>query len=98
CLTNRLMSQPFSAKSTASQSNSFGWEGRAPCIPKSSEVLTIPLPKNSCHILFTNTRAVSGFFESNIHSDKPSLFLGYSAENGNIDSGVPGNTSVLGAS
>src|ERR1035438_10161004 len=46
-------------RSPASQSSNSGWEGFAPCTPKSFSVSTIPLPKYSCQIRFTVTRLVS---------------------------------------
>ena len=44
----------------ASQSSSSGWLGHSPCAPKSSTVLTRPVPKNICQERLTATRAVSG--------------------------------------
>ena len=38
--------------------------GLSPCVPKSSDVRTIPRPKNSCQMRFTATRAVSGLSAS----------------------------------
>ena len=54
-------SSPLSRNSEASQSSSSGCVGFSPCVPKSSDVRTMPRPKNSCHMRFTATRAVSGF-------------------------------------
>ena len=60
CLMRRLMSQPLSMKSTASQSSSSGWVGYSPWAPKSAGVRTRPAPKSICQRRFTATRAVSG--------------------------------------
>ena len=54
------MLQPRSRNSTASQSRSSPWTGYSLWTPKSSDVLTIPAPKECCHIRLTCTRAVSG--------------------------------------
>ena len=51
-----LMSQPVRMNSAASQSSSSGCEGDSPCEPKSSTVLTRPMPKNICRKRFTVTR------------------------------------------
>ncbi len=56
-----FMLQPRSTNSVASQSSSSGCDGLSPCVPKSSDVRTMPRPKNSCQMRFTATRAVSGF-------------------------------------
>ena len=45
-LTRRLTSQPLSRKSTASQSSNSGCVGNSPCMPKSSLVRTMPVPKS----------------------------------------------------
>ena len=46
--------------------------------PKSSAVFTRPVPKISCHIRFTVTRAVSGCSSVNSHLANPSRFFGRS--------------------
>ena len=43
-----FMLQPRSMNSAASQSSSSGCEGGSPCEPKSSDVLTRPVPNNIC--------------------------------------------------
>ncbi len=47
--------------SVASQSSSCGCVGLAPWLPKSSTVVTSPLPKNVCQYLLTMTLEVRGF-------------------------------------
>ena len=47
--------------SVASQSSRSGCDGGSPRKPKLSEVVTKPVPKYSCQIRLTVTRAVSGF-------------------------------------
>ncbi len=59
---NRFTSQPSSRNWTASQSSSSGWLGGSPCEPKSSAVLTMPVPKTWSQNRLTATRAVSGWF------------------------------------
>src|SRR5258708_18945536 len=56
-----------SMNSQASQSSSSGCDGASLCMPKSSGVLTIPLPKYVCHNRLTSTRAVVGDFLSDNH-------------------------------
>ena len=63
-----FMSQPLSRNSTASQSSSWGCEGRWPMMPKSSVVSTRPAPKSSFHMRLTVTRAVKGFSGLTVHS------------------------------
>ena len=81
-------SHPLSRNSTASQSSSSGCEGGSPCDPKSSEVLTSPVPNSSCHIRFTATRAVSGCAGSTSHLASPSRFFGSAALIGGSAYGV----------
>ena len=85
-------------KSTASQSSSSGCEGNSPCIPISPAVFTRPRPKISCQSWFTKTLAVSGFLLSNNHLDNPNLFFGRFLSKAKIELGVPGKTSLSGAS
>src|SRR6186997_2893867 len=88
------MFQPLFIKSNASQSSNSGCDGGSPCIPKSPEVYTMPLPKNSCHIRFTKTLEVNGCFLSNNHFANPSLFFSSFVEsNGKIFGGVLKDTS-----
>jgi hypothetical protein len=53
--------------STASQSSSSGWLGYSDCIPKSSLLFTIPVPKYVSQNRLTATRAVSGWFGATSH-------------------------------
>ena len=62
------MSQPLSRNSTAIKSIRAGFEGGAPCAPRSSRTLLIPPPKNCFHVRFITVRAVSGFFALRIQS------------------------------
>ena len=71
-----LTFHPVRTNSVASQSSSSGLLGCSPCDPKSSEVLTMPVPKYSCQKWFTATRAVSGLLGSTIHFARPSRFIG----------------------
>src|SRR5262245_16432105 len=56
--------------SHASQSSNSGCEGGSLCIPKSSGVVTIPMPKYACHKRFTTARAVVGERLSTSHFAK----------------------------
>ena len=62
---NKRKSHPSSMNCTANQSNSSGWLGSSPCVPKSELVLTKPVPKNCCQIRLTITREVRGVIVSN---------------------------------
>ena len=52
-----FMSQPVRTNSVASQSSSSGCDGHSPCEPKSSTVLTSPVPNAFCQKRLTATRA-----------------------------------------
>src|SRR5215471_21788787 len=84
-----LMSQPVRTNSVASQSSSSGWLGGSPCEPKSSAVLTIPVPKYCCQYWFTATRAGSGLDGSRIHFANPKRFGGMSRDIGGRKDGTP---------
>ena len=71
-----LTSQPLRTNSVASQSRSCGWVGGSPWVPKSSSVVTMPLPKSLAQRRFTVTRAVSGFSSEVIQRAKPSRLAG----------------------
>src|SRR5436190_20345194 len=58
--------------SHASQSSSAACDGSSQRVPKSSGVLTRPVPKYTCQIRFTNARAVVGDFGSTSHLAKVS--------------------------
>src|SRR5437899_740563 len=70
-------------------SEDFGWQGDP---PKSSAVLTIPVPKYCCQYWFTATRAVSGFEGSRIHFASPKRLGGRSRDIGGKNAGTPGMT------
>src|SRR6266850_1576339 len=66
--------------SHASQSSNSGCEGGSLCIPKSSGVVTIPMPKYACHRRLTTARAVVGERPSMSHfanasRDSPALLF-----------------------
>ena len=73
---NRFTSQPSSRNWTASQSSSSGWLGGSPCEPKSSAVLTSPVPKTWSQNRLTATRAVKGWFGATSHCARPSRLSG----------------------
>ena len=62
-----FIDQPDSMKYLLRASSSSGWLGRAPLVPKSSSVSTIPFPKYRIQILLTVTLAVNGFVSSTNH-------------------------------
>ena len=53
-------SQPDSMNSAANQSSNSRCAGYSACTPKSSAVLTNPIPKIDCQKRFTVTLAVNG--------------------------------------
>ena len=67
-----LTFQPLSINSTASQSSNSGCDGKAPCVPRSSQVRTRPWPKRSFHSRLTSTRATSGFSRETIQRARSS--------------------------
>ena len=73
---SRLTSQPSSRNRTASQSRSSGWLGGSPCAPKSSAVLTIPVPKTWSQKRLTATRAVRGWLGAISHWARPNRLAG----------------------
>ena len=85
---SRFTSQPSSRNCTASQSSSSGWLGGSPCEPKSSAVLTMPVPKNCCQNRLTATRAVSGCFGAISHWARPRRFIGAPGGSGGRNAGV----------
>ena len=70
------MSQLLRTNSVASQSSSSGWLGNSARTPKSSDVCTMPVPKNFSQRRLTATRAVSGLVGLAIQSARPSRLLG----------------------
>ena len=85
---NRFTSQPSSRNCTASQSSSSGWLGGSPCEPKSSAVLTMPVPKTWSQNRLTATRAVSGWFGAVSQRASPSRFSGAPGGSGGKNAGV----------
>src|SRR5437879_8483268 len=94
CSAFRL--QPRSMNSTASQSSSSGCEGVSLCDPRSSLVLTRPVPKYVCQTRLTNERAVVGDLRSTSHWAKSSRVAGAPAGSGCRNAGTPGATGALG--
>ena len=85
---NRLTSQPSSRNWTASQSSSSGWLGGSPCAPKSSAVLTIPVPKTWSQNRLTATRAVRGWLGATSHCASPSRLTGAPGGSGGKNAGT----------
>ena len=75
--------------STANQSNNSPWMGNSLCIPKSSDVLTNPVPKKFCHIRLTRTRAVKGFSSATSQRANPRRLLGKDSSIAGSQFGVP---------
>ena len=92
------MSQPFSAKSTASQSSSSGWLGHSACEPKFSEVFTKPVPKKFSQARLTQTRAVKGCWPFTSQRAKPRRLLGSPAGRGGSAAGSFRSTFAPGLS
>src|SRR5262245_29953789 len=95
-LKRRFTSQPDSRNSVANQSSSSGWVGGCPCEPKSSLVLTMPVPNISCQYRLTVTRAIKGFDGSTSQRANPNRFLGYEAGKGGKAAGTLGSTCSRG--
>ena len=87
-----LTFQPLSINSTASQSSNSGCDGKAPCVPKSSQVRTRPWPKSSFHSRLTSTRATSGLSRETIQRARSSRVARRS-----LTSSLPRNSGMAGS-
>src|ERR1043165_4028537 len=91
-----LMSQPDSMKSQASQSSSSGCDGGSHCEPRSSLVLTMPVPKYACQTRLTKARAAVGDFLSTSHLPNVRRVGGASLGSGFRNDGTPAVTFSCG--
>src|SRR5262249_17179490 len=89
-----LVSQPTRMYSVASQSSSSGCDGGSPCMPNSSLVSTMPVPKSSSHSRFTATRAVNGWSGLTSHFANVRRFMGSPAGGWGKTAGKPGGHFV----
>src|SRR5581483_12385256 len=87
-----LMSHPVRMNSVASQSSSSGLLGGSPWDPKSSELLTKPVPKYICQYRLTVTRAVNGLAGLTSQRASVSRFAGASLGRGGSAEGTPAVT------
>src|SRR5262245_26253670 len=83
---------PVRINSVANQSRRSGCDGTSPWEPKSSKVLTIPVPKYICQNRFTATLAVNGFEEPTNHRARQRRLFGKSLGTGDKIAGTPGVT------
>src|SRR5262249_34915053 len=85
-----------SMNSTASQSSISGWLGGSLWVPRSSLVLTRPVPKYACQTRFTNERAAVGDLRSTSHLAKVSRSAFASLGSACRNAGTPGDTGSPG--
>ena len=84
--------------SQASQSSSSGCDGGSLCVPRSSLVLTNPVPKYACQTRLTNARAVVGDLRSTSQRAKVSRVGSQPSGSGCRKAGTPAVTSLPGLS